>query len=580
MNIKPKIILTVLPLVIVPLALSQAASYFAAVNDISRAAERFLSFKATDLQRYAESQWALLVDNGYAGRADMEDAAKKAVELYARGILTSDTERIFAVDASDGDGAPYNGAILMDVSGAETAASQEADNGALNDGETKTISQDVQNLLLEENAGLMTARIDGVERVFQAFYFAPFRWHVVLSEETAVFYRDVNAMRVQTIITIAAAAALVILLLILLSNMLTKPLAKVSGAMQDIISKGDMSGRVKPEYNDETGVLANTFNLMIGGLESAYQEIKRRAFEAALAQKKEQRIRQIFQKYVPKDIIDRFFASPEKMLVGENRNLSVLFSDIRGFTTISENMRPDDLVNSLNRYFSGQVDIIMNRNGIVDKYIGDAIMAFWGAPVKHEDDVLQSVLSGLDMIDALDGFNAKQREMSKTEFRIGIGINYGELTVGNIGSERKMDYTVIGDTVNLASRLEGLTKMYHADLLISESVFNELRLKEHSLPFTIRLLDTVAVKGKTTGIKIFAVKRNLSDTEEKAWQLHNQGMKLYYSRSFTEAADLFRQVLALLPNDLNAQKHRESAESFAKTPPPPDWNGVEVMHSK
>ena len=123
---------------------------------------------------------------------------------------------------------------------------------------------------------------------------------------------------------------------------------------------------------------------------------------------------------------------------------------------------PAELVDSLNRYFSGQVDIIYNRGGIVDKYIGDAIMAFWGAPARHDDDALQSVLSGLDMIDALGKFNENQRRLGKPEFHIGVGINYGEVTVGNIGSERKMDHTVIGDSVHLASRMEGLTKTYHS----------------------------------------------------------------------------------------------------------------------
>ncbi len=133
----------------------------------------------------------------------------------------------------------------------------------------------------------------------------------------------------------------------------------------------------------------------------------------------------------------------------------MLFSDIRGFTTISEGMSPDDLVSSLNRYFSGQVDIIMNRSGIVDKYIGDAIMAFFGAPVTHDDDALQAILAGIEMSEAVEDFNRQQKELGKPEFHIGVGINYGIVTVGNIGTDKKMDYTVIGDMVNLASRLEG-----------------------------------------------------------------------------------------------------------------------------
>jgi hypothetical protein len=208
-------------------------------------------------------------------------------------------------------------------------------------------------------------------------------------------------------------------------------------------------------------------------------------------------------------------------------------------------------------------------------------MAFWGAPEKHDDDALQSVLSGLDMLDALACFNEKQRGLGKNEFRIGIGINYGEVTVGNIGSERKMDYTVIGDAVNLASRMEGLTKAYHSDILISESLYGELQKNPGAEPeLFFRLLDTVAVKGKTRGVKIYTVKRVLSNAESAAWPLHNQGMELYYRRSFREAAEKFREVYRLLDKDFNAENLCKRCVEYAAAPPPEGWDGVEVMKSK
>jgi class 3 adenylate cyclase len=278
------------------------------------------------------------------------------------------------------------------------------------------------------------------------------------------------------------------------------------------------------------------------------------------------------------------------MLVGDNRNLSILFSDIRSFTTISEGMAPDDLVNSLNRYFSGQVDIIYNRKGIVDKYIGDAIMAFWGAPEKHDDDALQSVLAGLEMMEALTAFNANQRKLGKPEFHIGVGINFGEVTVGNIGSERKMDYTVIGDSVNLASRMEGLTKTYHSELLITEFVYEEVQRTRKSTPnapaLYFRLLDTVAVKGKTKGVKIYTVKRSVTQVEAAAWPVHNQGMELYYRRSFREAAEKFREAYRLLARDPvgfkdpNAESLYRRCAEYSSNPPPQGWDGVEVMKNK
>jgi len=565
MKIRLKMFLVILPLIIVTLALAETASYFNAVNGVTRLARQLLGFKLGELEKYADNQWSLLVENNYAGRPDMVEAAKKAVEIYAQSIILSGTEFIFAVDGA--------GNVVMTSSLANRPFEmQEKEKAPL------------LRQLSEENPGLQSAVIGGEKRVFQAFYFSPFQWYLLISEKNDVFYHDANRIALQTLITLIIAIAITSILLIMVAGHLTNPLSRIVKTMNNIIHSADLSSRVEVEYQDETGNLAHTFNQMIGELDNAYGQIKRYAFDAVLAGKKEERIRQIFQKYVPKDVIERFFASPEKMLVGDNRKLSILFSDIRSFTTISEGMAPDDLVNSLNRYFSGQVDIIYNRKGVVDKYIGDAIMAFWGAPEKHDDDALQSVMAGLEMIDALSGFNANQRKLGKPEFHIGVGINYGEVTVGNIGSERKMDYTVIGDSVNLASRMEGLTKTYHSELLISESVYEELQKTLKTAPnaprLYFRLLDTVAVKGKTKGVKIYTLKRSLTAAETAAWPVHNQGMELYYRRSFREAADKFREVYRLLAKDPNAESLYRRCAEYATNQPPNGWDGVEVMKTK
>ncbi|MCL2209327.1 MAG: adenylate/guanylate cyclase domain-containing protein [Treponema sp.] len=558
MKIRYKMFLVVLPLIIVPLILAQSASYFHAVNGVTRLARQFLGYKLGELEKYATMQWSLLAENNYAGNPVMTEAAKKAVEEYSRSIILSGTEIIFAVDRG--------GNIVMASSDLSPFTEPEKNS--------------LMAQLSEEKHGLQTILIGGEKRIFASFYFTPFDWYILISEKENVFYSDAERITRQTFVILLAASVAAVILLILITRGLTNPLARVVKAMNHIIETADLSSRVEAEYRDETGTLALAFNRMTEELDSAYSQIKRYAFNAVLAGKKEERIRHIFQKYVPSDVIERFFASPEKMLVGDNRNLSILFSDIRSFTTISEGLAPDELVNSLNRYFSGQVDIIYNRKGIVDKYIGDAIMAFWGAPEKHEDDALQSVLSGLEMTEAVDVFNENQRRLGKCEFRIGIGLNYGEVTVGNIGSERKMDYTVIGDAVNLASRMEGLTKTYHSDILITEFLFEQLRKTSSSAGLYFRLLDTVAVKGKTKGVRIFTVKKSLSDTEKKAWSLHNQGMKFYYSRSFSEAAQKFREALSLLPGDFNAENLYQRCERYASSPPPAGWNGVEVMKTK
>ena len=567
MRIRYKIILVVLPVVIVSLSLYQRATDFSARLGITRIAQSFLGFKASELKKYAEGQWNLLSENNFTARPDMVEAAKSAVMFYAQSIILSDTEIILAMNDE--------GNIVMATSPLEITHNEK---------------ENLLPILLNEDSGIFNTELGGAKRVFTFFYFTPFRWYILLTETEHTFYRDADRISLQTLIALAVTCAIAIITLILFARHLTNPLERVVKTMNEISSGGELSSRVEVEYRDETGKLATAFNLMLTELERAYAHIKRYAFEAVLAGKKEQRIRQIFQKYVPKDLIDKFFASPESMLVGENRELAILFSDIRSFTTISESMAPDDLVNSLNRYFSGQVDIIMNRSGIVDKYIGDAIMAFWGAPVKHEDDALQAVLSGLEMIDTVKSFNENQKKLGKSEFHNGIGINYGIVTVGNIGSERKMDYTVIGDMVNLASRMEGLTKTYHADILISETLYaalgacNEVSgnttgsARGHGLSF--RLLDSVAVKGKTKGVKIYTTKKDLSPEEIKAWGFHNKGMLFYYRRDFASAAKYFNAVLTILKGDFNASNLLERCKAYYRSPPPPDWDGVEVMQTK
>ena len=564
MKIRSKIILVFLPLLITTLILSQLVSYYTAITGVTRIAQQLLNFKAQELKKYADNQWNLLVENNYAHREDMVAAAQEAIAAYARTILLSNTELILAVNA--------RGELRMATSHIEIT---EAERVAL------------ASLVAKEEWGIEQASIGGETRVFTAVHFTPFGWYFILSETEQIYYQDAARIAFHTLLIILAVSLLGGSLLFLFSQHLTVPLQRVISAMERIISSGDLSERVALEYPDETGKLANTFNLMIGELDAAYLQIKKHAFESVLAGKKEQRIRQIFQKYVPKEVIDQFFAAPETMLIGENRPLAILFSDIRSFTAISEAMAPEELVSTLNRYFSDQVDIIMNRNGIVDKYIGDAIMAFWGAPVRHEDDPLQSVLAALDMIDAVALFNAQQKEQGKPTFKIGLGINYGIVTVGNIGSERKMDYTVIGDPVNLASRMEGLTKKYLADLLITEYLYDAIRdyaqaqrANSASLMPPARQLDTVTVVGKTQGVKVYAIKRRVEAPEAAAWESYHAGMELYYARDFARAEKLFAETKALLPGDFCADLLMRRCHAYRLKEPPVDWDGAEIMETK
>ncbi|MFP4432502.1 MAG: adenylate/guanylate cyclase domain-containing protein [Spirochaetaceae bacterium] len=552
MKIRGKIILVVLPIVFVAVIVAASAAFFLATNAVTQVMQEFLSFKVSQVERYAQSQWQLLVDNGFAGRPEMVEAAQSGVETFARSMVRTDTEVIFALN---GDGE-------VEMTTSPFAVTPE---------ERERLSE----LAEEEQRSLVTISLDGIPRVARGFSFPAFDWYVLVTERRDVFYAAVRDITYYSAIILVASAAVAVVLLWLFSDRLTRPLGRVADGMERIIQENDLSSRVEVEYSDETGRLAHTFNIMVEELDRAYSQIKRYAYDAVLAQKREHKIRNIFQKYVPQDLIDKFFQNPEQMLVGDNRELVVLFSDIRGFTTISEGMRPDDLVSSLNRYFSTQVDIIMGRNGIIDKYIGDAIMAFFGAPVSHEDDAYQAVMAGIEMAKAVERFNEEQRKIGKPEFRIGVGLAYGEVTVGNIGTDKKMDYTVIGDIVNLASRMEGLTKVYHQQLLISDRLYEAVKGQLLTRP-----VDRVAVKGKTQGVPIYTAVDTLEPEAEEAWKYHAASMKAYYNREFDKAARGFQAVLERLPGDYLAEVFLERATTYQASPPPPDWDGIEVMTTK
>ena len=307
--------------------------------------------------------------------------------------------------------------------------------------------------------------------------------------------------------------------------------------------------------------------------------IKNYAYQTVLAKNKEERIRFIFQKYVPSEVINTILnISADTMLIGNKQKVTVLFSDIRDFTTISEGMTPEDLVLSLNSYFNYMGEVISKNNGIIDKFIGDAIMAIFGAPVVRDNDAESSIKAALLMLKAVVEFNNEQEKKGKVPFRIGIGINTGEAIVGNIGSEKKVDYTVIGDTVNLASRLEGLSKKYHAKIIISE--FTKDTLPENK--FFYRELDNVRVKGKLKPVKIFEPfdHAEVKDSLEY-FDSYHRGLYLYYDGNFKQAIQIFEGLIRSRKEDYLCFLYKERCEYLILNPPEAGkWDGVETWLEK
>ncbi|MGL5955551.1 MAG: adenylate/guanylate cyclase domain-containing protein [Brevinema sp.] len=400
-------------------------------------------------------------------------------------------------------------------------------------------------------------------------------WFVLLSDEKQ-FYAPVK--EIMTYLIVIVVISLIILTVLVLSfvNFITKPLTNCVETIKLITDSMDFSKRVRILYPDEIGILGQYFNNMIQELEKSYNQIKNYAYQTVLAKQKEERIRFIFQKYVPSDVIDYVLnRSTDTMLIGVKQNVTMLFSDIRDFTTISEKISPEELVLSLNAYFTGMVEQVINNRGIIDKFIGDAIMGVFGAPAVSPTAADDALRSSLLMLQELQNFNQKQKSLGKITFEIGIGINTGDAIVGNIGSEQKLDYTVIGDAVNLGARLEGLTKFYQMPILISE--FTKTALIDFS-PYIFINVDTVRVKGKKNPVVIYAPKLKLSMTqkEEAFYTQYHEAQYYYYQGDFEQALVLFK---ALPPMHYLAQLYRERCE-YLMINPPEHWEGVETWEKK
>ena len=289
----------------------------------------------------------------------------------------------------------------------------------------------------------------------------------------------------------------------------------------------------------------------------------------------EQRLRRAFSRFVPEEVIDRLTedAASETESINEKRKVAVLICDIRNFTSISERNKPENVVSFLNEYFKKMVEVIKKHGGAIDKFMGDAIMALFGTPVSYEDNARRAVDAALEMQSLVPGISCSNLFIPEgMNFNVGIGIHYGDVIVGSIGCAEKSDYTVIGDTVNLASRLEGLTKSYGAGIIISEAVKNELNRK-----YNLLHLDTVKVKGKSVGVQIYRVDENALNADYV--QCYKKALELYTNGAWNLAASYFERAQQLLPADKSASKMYERCLEFISNPPL-NWDGAYSLNTK
>ena len=373
-----------------------------------------------------------------------------------------------------------------------------------------------------------------------------------LAEELAP-YRELQRYLV---VLFAGGLAISAFAAVLIARGVTRPVLALAAGVRRI-AEGDYSRRVDVHQRDEIGQLAEGFNGMAAGLEER------------------ERVRSLLGKVVSPAIAEELL-SRRIELGGEEREVSVLFADVRNFTALCESSTPAGILALLNRYLTRVSAVIEEHGGVVDKYVGDAVMALFGAPLAHGNDAARAVGAALGMSAALQALNAELRAEGRATLGIGIGINTATVVAGNMGSESRMNYTVIGDGVNLASRLEALTRRYGVELIVSEAT------RAAATGFAWREIDRVRVKGKQEAVTIWEPLgpegSEASRTAElSAWA---QCLAFYRAGDWAAASARLAALAETHPADALYGVYRRRCEQFLSEPPGTDWDGVWTLDGK
>lgn len=296
-------------------------------------------------------------------------------------------------------------------------------------------------------------------------------------------------------------------------------------------------------------------------------------------QTREKRVRSTMARYMSKEVADQLLEAGEAALGGQIQRSTILFSDVRGFTSTAEALGPRETVALLNEYFEEMVEAIFQYGGVLDKYIGDAMMALFGVPFQGARDADNAVAVANAMLRRLSALNQRRREAGRKVIDIGIGIATGDVVVGNIGSPRRMEYTVIGDSVNLASRLEGATKEYRVKVLLAQATAEAL-----TLPTALREIELLRVKGKDQPVAVYEALGHHDEHSfpnlDRCLAAYAEGLRAYRLRDWQEGAQAFAEALALNPADYPSQLYLQRCRDYMAQPPPADWDGVRSLDHK
>jgi adenylate cyclase len=376
--------------------------------------------------------------------------------------------------------------------------------------------------------------------------------------ERRVFWLTIAATTSTVLLGLAVAA--------LITNQLSKPVRSLALAMRDV-QGGNLNVQLPVSSTDEVGRLTDSFNFFVQELRS------------------KERMKQTFGKYIDPRILEHVLAQPgAEAATGGRRNMTVSFADLVGFTSLSERLTPLLMVTLLNRHFGLQALAVQEHLGVVDKFVGDSVVAFWGPPfVKSEEHAglacraAQAQLLALDKLRReLPDITGLRRDAPAVD--LCIGICTGEVVVGNIGSENTRSYTVVGDTVNLAARLERANRVYGTRILVGESTVQAIGSE-----FEIREIDTIAVKGKTETTRVFEVMSMAGQLSEESVRLrerYDQARRMYLGQDWDRAETIFHECLQIRPNDGPSCVLLERIQFFRRNPPGKDWNGVWHLREK
>jgi adenylate cyclase len=319
-------------------------------------------------------------------------------------------------------------------------------------------------------------------------------------------------------------------------------------------------------------------NFTIPGLTLTANVILVSLYRALVEEKEKRRVRAAFGQYLSPEVVRRLLVNPQ-LVEPRRTEITVMFSDIRGFTTISEKFDAQELALFLNQYLSDMTRIVFDHQGTLDKYIGDAVMAFWGAPFEEEKHAALACQTALDMMARIREMQKKWESEGKPRLDIGIGLNTGVASVGNMGSSLRYGYTALGDSVNLSSRLESLNKDYGTHILVNETTYLAVKTSH----FVFRELDLIRVKGKLQPVTIYELvgtAASVSGDSSARLQRFREARALFQQRDWNDAQAAFQSILDQWPDDGPARAYWKRCQEYLFDEPPAHWDGVFTMTHK